>query len=200
MNLLALNDIQDSTLPFQDFDDVDYKDIAIGEQDTEELASAVKSMVERASEFLSQSFKSDLSGLVNEFKDNFCVRLGDDRPVDVPPMTIVFNGPEKKAAVRNRNCSPQQLYFMKKKIGELEKAAFIYRNPKTNWACAPLIFPKPCKDEYRFTVDLRPVNSQAKRNFWPFHNAEVMLTCLTGRIIFFNLDFLPLETQSENCQ
>eukprot|EP00171_Calliarthron_tuberculosum_P011216 IDg11216t1 len=172
----------------------------------DELETAIHSMVERASVSLSENFKSAINDLVHEFKDIFRVRLGADPSVDVTPMTIEFDGPEKPVAVRNRNYSPQQLEFLKKKVDELENAGFIYRNTKTNWACAPLIVPKPGKDEHRFTVDLRPVNAQTKRNVWPFPNAEVMLTRLTGSNIFFNLDFLhgywqfPLESESQNCQ
>ena len=190
----------------KDIDDINYKEVEVGNQDKNELQDAISFMIGNASGSLSKEFKVSLFNLVMENEDIFRIRLGSDPPVDVPPMTIEFEGDEKPVAVRNRNCSPQQLDFLRKKVEELIQAGFIYRNTKTNWACAPLNVPKPGKDGFRFTVDLRTVNAQTKRNVWPFPNAEVMLTRLTGSKVFFNLDFLhgywqfPLHEKSQNCQ
>lgn len=70
-----------------------------------------------------------------------------------------------------------------------------------------MVVPKPgLKEGYRFTVDLRPVNNQTKKNVWPMPNADLMLARLTGSKIWFKLDFLhgywqfPLDAQSRECQ
>ena len=79
---------------------------------------------------------------------------------------------------------------MQKHVKELETAGFIYRNPTSRWACAPLIVRKPhTKNEFRMTVDLRPVNSQTEQIAWPMPMLEVVVDHLSGATCFFLLDF-----------
>ena len=83
---------------------------------------------------------------------------------------------------------------------------FIYRNHTSKWACAPLIVPKKGREGFRFTVDLRPVNAQTKKNLWAMPHADAMLARLKKAVIFFLLDFLygywqfPLASLSQECQ
>ena len=120
----------------------------------------------------------------------FRVKLSDDPPVDVPPMKIEFEADEKPVKVLQRTYSPQQTAFLKKKIDELQRLGFIYRNPTSKWACAPLIVPKDGPEEFRFTTDLRPVNVQTKKNLWPMPHPDAMFAKLIGAKFFFLLDFL----------
>ncbi len=69
---------------------------------------------------------------------------------------------------------------MKKKCDELLEVGYIYRNPSSKWACAPLIVPKEGPEKFRCTVDRRPVNAQTKKNVWPMPHADPMLAKLTG--------------------
>ncbi len=61
-------------------------------------------------------------------------------------------------------------------------------------------------EKFRFTVDLRPVNAQTKKNVWPMPHADPMLAKLTGAKTFFQLDFIhgywqfPLAEHSQECQ
>ncbi len=80
--------------------------------------------------------------MVLEYKDIFRIRLCADPPVDVPPMEIKFEDTERPVKVRQRTYSPEQLDSMKKKCDELSHVGYIYRNPSSKWACAPLIVPK----------------------------------------------------------
>lgn len=203
-----------TNLPLSDGDDIDYKDVDIGDLDEAELQKSIDNMVDRVSSVFDSkdldclvSSKHDLQTLVNEFKDIFRIRLGNDPPVDVPPMKIEFDRPERPVKVRQRTYSPKQLTFLKNKVSELMKAGFIQKNNSSKWACAPLVVPKPgSKEGFRFTVDLRPINAQSKKNVWPMPNADAMLAKLAGSKVWFKLDCLhgywqfPLEENSRECQ
>ncbi len=81
-------------------------------------------------------------------------------------MEMTFEGTERPAKVQQRTYSPEQLKFMKKKCDELLKVGYIYRNPSSKWACSPHIISKNGPEGFRFIVDLRPVNAQAKKHVW----------------------------------
>ena len=69
------------------------------------------------------------------------------------------------------------------------KLGLIYRNNDSAWACAPLIVPKPGPDQYRFTLDLRPVNAQTVPTVWPMPNVDATLLALAQEKCFADLDF-----------
>lgn len=198
--------MSNGSFPLKDGDDIDYKDVQIGCQDEAELNNAINQMVARPEKNLSEDQKATLKNLIDEYKEIFRVRLGKDPAVAVEPMKIEFEGTERPIKVRQRTYSPEQLSFMKKKVNELVDAGFIYRNNSSNWACAPLVVPKPGKEGFRFTVDLRPVNAQTKKAVWPMPLADAMLSRLTGSKVWFNLDFIhgywqfPLAPDSRDCQ
>ena len=65
---------------------------------------------------------------------------------------------------------------MQQHVKDLEAAGFIYRNTSSRWASAPLIVRKPhTKDEFRMTVDLRPLNAQTEPVAWPMPMLEVVV-------------------------
>ncbi len=113
-------------------------------------------------------------------------------------MEIKFEK-ERPVKVRQRTYSPEQLDFMKKKFDELLKVGYIYRNPSSKWACAPLIVPKEVCEKFRFTVDLRSVSAQTIKNLWPMPHADSMLTKVTGAKTFFQLDFIHEYWQLPPC-
>lgn len=125
-----------------------------------------------------------------ESAEVFRLKLGNDPPVDAPPMKIEFTGEQRSVKVRQRTYSPAQLKFLKKTCNELVDLGFIYRNPTSNWACAPVIVPKPGPEEFRFTTDLNRVNIQTKKNMWSMPHADAMLPRTSGAKLFFLLDFL----------
>ena len=192
--------------PLKDGDDIDYKDVEVGCQDEAELKIAIDGMISRGMKHLNDDGRQILKSTVMEFKDIFRVKLGKDPPVDVEPMNIEFEGVTRPIKVRQRTYSPEQLSFLKTKVQELIDAGYIARNNASKWACALLVVPKPGKEGFRFTVDLRPVNAQTKKTVWPMPHADPMLAKLTGSKVWFNLDFLhgywqfPLAENSRECQ
>lgn len=198
--------MSNGNFPLMDGDDIAYKDVDVGVQDEQELEQEIDAMVTRSMKHADKSSKKALKDLVTEFKDIFRIKLGKDRAVDVPPMEIEFEGTNRPVKVRQRTYSPEQLSFLKSKVDEFEKAGYITRNNASKWACAPLVVPKPGKEGFRFTVDLRPVNSQTKKTVWPMPLVEPMLAKLSGSRTWFKLDFLhgywqfPLAEESRECQ
>lgn len=192
--------------PLKDDDDIKYKDVDVGEQDEDELQEAIQKMIDRATESLPDHLHKNLKDLVGEFKDIFRIKLGNDPPVDVPPMKIEFEESERPVKVRQRTYSPEQTEFLKKKVQDFSDAGFIERNNTSKWASAPLVVPKPGEEGFRFTVDLRPVNAQTKNAVWPMPNADAMLGKLVGSKVWFKLDFIhgywqfPLSEESRECQ
>ncbi len=131
----------------------------IGDQDEQELEQAIYDPIRRAGKHLQNSLKESFRNMVLEYKDIFRIRLGADPPVDAPPMEIKFEGTERPVKVRQRMYSPERLDFMKKKCDEFLNVGYIYRNHSSKWACAPLIVAKDGPEGFRFTVDLRSVNT-----------------------------------------
>ena len=58
-------------------------------------------------------------------------------------------------------------------------------NPTSRWECAPLLVPKPGA-QFRFTVDLHPVNIFTVRHYFPMPNLEKELSGLSGAVHFAN--------------
>ena len=199
--------MQTAIFLLQDGDDIEYKDVDLGSgvDDKEELSKAIDDVIRRGKKHLPKRLHQQFQELVSKYKDVFRTTLCNDPAVNVPPMKVEFEGKERPVKVRQRTYSPEQLKFLKKKCDELLKAGFIYRNPNSKWACAPLIVPKEGPERFRFTVDLRPVNAQTKRNVWPMPHADAMLAKLAGATIFFKIDFIhgywqfPLDVDSQEC-
>lgn len=156
-----------ANFPLKDGDDIDKKDVDVGVQDEIELQSAIDTMLSRGSKHLSKDSLDALNHLVTEYRDIFRVKLGKGPPVDVEPMKIEFERPTRPLKARQRTYSRKQLTFLEEKVRELIDAEYIARNNYSQWASAPLVVPKPGKEGFRFTDDLRPVNTQTKKTVWP---------------------------------
>ena len=135
-------------------------------------------------------FAAGLLQLLTKYVDVFRLNLGQDPPVSMPPLKVHLAKDAKPVKYKALRYSLPQREFMQKHVKELETAGFIYRNPTSRWACAPLIVRKPhTKNEFRMTVDLRPVNSQTEQIAWPMPMLEVVVDHLSGATCFFLLDF-----------
>lgn len=66
----------------------------------------------------------------------------------------------------------------------------VYQNPTPAWISAPLLVLIQGSTEWRFTVDLRPVNQIAKRNQFPIHVLEQELTKITKTKVYAHFDFV----------
>lgn len=70
----------------KDGDKIDYKNVEVGEQDTEELESTIQNTIDRAAKKLPSDLRPTLQDMVTIFKNTFCIRLGKDPLVSISPM------------------------------------------------------------------------------------------------------------------
>lgn len=82
----------------------------------------------------------------------------------------------------------------------------VYTNPTSLWASAPLRVQNNGSDRFRFTVDLRSVNSFTIRHKFPMQNVENEMHTLVGSRCYAILGLshgywkLPLEKSSQSSQ
>lgn len=86
---------------------------------------------------------------------------------------------ELKTKTKNRSCQitkiQQQLkHYLHKLVDEQLEAGLVYPNSSSKWSYATNLVPKPGPEEWRFTVDLRPVNrcTFSLRFLMPYIEAE----------------------------
>lgn len=83
--------------------------------------------------------------------------------------------------------------------------ANVIANLTSKWACAPLLVPKPGA-QFRFTVDLQPVNIFTFRRHYPTSSQETELSGLKDAQFLANFDMchsnrkLLLPLWSQECQ
>ncbi|KAH9078958.1 hypothetical protein Ae201684P_020021 [Aphanomyces euteiches] len=138
------------------------------------------------------SYAVELGKLLVKYEDVFRLKLGRDPPVKVEPLRVTLKADAKPVRCKARRYSKEQREFMAKHVDELQAAGLCYRNPRSKWCSAPLIVKKPEANEFRMTVDVRPVNAQTERILWPMLMLEVILDHLCGAQVFFTLDFFKL--------
>ena len=138
----------------------------------------------------SAEFAEGLALLLKKHVNVFRLTLGRDPPIDMPSLKVRLVPGAKAVRCKARRYSLPQREFMQQHVKDLEASGFIYRNASSRWASAPLIVRKPhTKDEFRMTVDLRPLNAQTEHVAWPMPILEVVVNHLSGAQCFFLLDF-----------
>jgi RNase H-like domain found in reverse transcriptase/Reverse transcriptase (RNA-dependent DNA polymerase)/Integrase core domain/Integrase zinc binding domain/Chromo (CHRromatin Organisation MOdifier) domain len=148
----------------------------------------------------------ELTNLVKEFRPIWRISLGAGAPADLPPLQIRLKKEAKPVRVKLRRYPEAQAVFLRKFVGELIATGLAYRNPTATWCSAPLLVPKSGRDQFRFTVDLRPVNQQTVPVVWPMPHIESELSKLNSSRCFATFDLshcywqLPLAPDSQECQ
>ena len=182
-------------------------DVPTGLHDELEVRSDLNLLLAAASECgLPKQLFDRLRNLVLDYQDIFRNKMGSDPPANIPPMTIQLRADAKPVHVKLRRYSPPQAAFLRKKVEELLSFGLVYRNSNSRWASAPLIVPKSGPEQFRLTVDLRPVNAQTDVIVWPMPNMDTVLSNVRKSTCFASLDFchgfwqLPLASQSQECQ
>lgn len=146
-----------------------------------------------------------LAKLVEDFNGMFGTSFSST-PSKVDALRIKLTADARPIRVRLRNYSPSQRTFMKKFVDELLRYNLVYANPSSAWACAPLLVPKPGPAEWRFTVDLTPVNKLTIPHSFPMPVIKHELLKTSGSCVYASVDFthsywqLPLHESSQECQ
>lgn len=163
-------------------------------------------MIERAkNNGLPSKHVEELTAIVFPYAHVFDTRFSST-PAKVPPLQVELTHDAHPTRVKLRNYSQSQRVFMTNLTDELMKYNLIYPNPSSKWACAPLLVPKAGPAEWRFTVDLRPVNRFTIRHQFIMPRIEEELTKTADSVVYASVDFthsywqLPLHPASQECQ
>ena len=164
------------------------------EKEAQKKKLAVKEMLmqkvkEAEAEGCSPAFTDELRKLLTRHSDVFRLELGQDPPVDMPPLKVNLRDDARPVRCKARRYGPEQRAFMDKHVEQLEKMGLVYKNTRSRWCSPPLIVRKPEANEFRMTVDVRAVNAQTERMVWPMPMLEVVLDHVAGSSVFFSLDF-----------
>ena len=93
-------------------------------------------------------------------------------------MRIVLKLNAKPVRVPTRRYRPLQAAFPRRKTDEIPRLGLIRRNPESRWASAPLLIPEKGLEQFRLTVDVRPVNSEAEMFSWSMPHLESAIASL----------------------
>jgi RNase H-like domain found in reverse transcriptase/Reverse transcriptase (RNA-dependent DNA polymerase)/Integrase core domain/Integrase zinc binding domain len=174
---------------------------------TAELASSLEAITTTAvSNGLPTENVAALRRLLHDFSDIWSLSLQAGPPAKVLPLVIKLRPDAVPVRTRVRRYSQEKRDFLARFVAELESHGLIYRNPRAAWCSAPLLVFKPGPAKLRFTVDLRPVNSQTVPCSWPMPHVESELARLKGSTCFATFDLshgywqLPLDPDSQECQ
>lgn len=179
----------------------------IGDEDPDETKRALEQRFNDAIDSgLPAEHHDELRSLLHDYSDIFRTKMGSDPPASVAPMTITLKPDAKPVRVRVRRYSPPQAVFLRFKTDELVRKGLVVRNNRSAWACAPLLVPKSGAEQFRFTVDMRPVNSQTVPHAWPMSDLESVATQLSKDKCYALLDLAHCYWQfathpdSQECQ
>ncbi|RHY00208.1 hypothetical protein DYB36_013349, partial [Aphanomyces astaci] len=112
-------------------------------------------------------FVAKLAALLDKYVDVFRLSQVRDPPVKIPPLKVHLGNGARPIRCKARRYSPLQREIIQQHVKQLEAAGFVYRYHASRWGSAPLIVRKPhTKDEFRMTVDLRPINIQTEQIAW----------------------------------
>uniref|UniRef100_H3H500 Chromo domain-containing protein n=1 Tax=Phytophthora ramorum TaxID=164328 RepID=H3H500_PHYRM len=149
----------------------------------------LKKIQEAEANGASVKYLKRLEKLLWEKVDTFRLKLGNDPPVDMPPLEVTLKPDAVPVRCKARRYPPEHREFMRQHVEELVAAGMVYRNPRSKWCSPPLIVNKKGPDPFRMTIDVRRVNTQTLRILWPMPMLEVILGYLYGSRYYFLLDF-----------
>ncbi len=112
--------------------------------------------------------------MTTEFRDVFRTNLGTDPALSAPFMNHTH------VWVKVRRYSRPKAAFLRSKVDEIRRLWFVWRNNSSQRACAALVVPKQGPELFRFSVDLRSVNSETMSECWPMPDLDLASSKLAG--------------------
>ena len=159
------------------------------------LNECLTEMIERSSSELTVEQVQRLRKLVFEYEDIWRIDLEDDQsgPAKVTPLKLrpKSSCTPRRAPVRRYNRIERK--FLESMTRKLLKNGSIRRNRNSTWSSPSFVVKKPGKsgrhvDHYRWTIDLRWVNSQCERIAGCLPVLEVVMEHLEGSSVYASLD------------
>ena len=165
--------------------------------DVSEIQREMNALVERSAQSggLTPEQKSVLSNLVFEFEDIWRINLEEEKnePAKVQPLRLIPKHDCQPRRARPRRYNIMERRFLEKMTTLLLKNGAIYRNYRSRWSSPSYVIKKPGRtgtnvDDYRWTVDLRYVNSQCHKIAGVMPIVSVVLDHLQGMKYYCSLD------------
>lgn len=147
-----------------------------------------------------------LDKIVDDHVDVFRISFSSGPPAKLRPLKIELFHDARPVKVCLRNYTQEQKTFLSDMVKKLVEHGMAYPNPTSAWACAPLLVAKPGPAQFRFTVDLRPVNRFTVKQQYPMPNIEQELGRMAGSRFFATMDLshcywqLELDLDSQSSQ
>ncbi|KAE8906315.1 hypothetical protein PF003_g10148 [Phytophthora fragariae] len=174
-----------------------------GATDDGEVDVLLHSLVDEAMDAgFEPTMAGDLRQLVLDYSDVFRVRLGHDAAADVQPLEVRLEEGAQPYRSGVRRYPEAQRQFLREYVRELESAGLVERNTQSRWACPALPVAKRGTDEFRITIDYRPVNRLTVPLAGASPNLAVVTESVRGSYGFGAFDFhrgfwqMPLHTNS----
>jgi hypothetical protein len=175
----------------EDDDPIPQDETEVGDTDHDELGEALQVLADNALlKCSSMEFVVKLRELLITYHNAFRLRLGQDRPADLRPLKIELKPDTKPKRIPARKYAPPQALFLSAKTADMERLGLVNKNLASRWTSPPLILPKAGPEKFRFTLDLRYPNSQAKQVSWNMPHMEDELASLAGSKYFATLDLM----------
>uniref|UniRef100_H3H0K0 Reverse transcriptase domain-containing protein n=1 Tax=Phytophthora ramorum TaxID=164328 RepID=H3H0K0_PHYRM len=131
----------------------------LGNSEDNEVDTLLHNMVDEAIQAgFEPAMADELRQMVLEYSDVFRVRLGRDEAADVQPLEVRLESGVQPYRSGVRRYPEAQRQFLREYVRELEDAGLVERNTQSRWACPALPVAKRGTDEFRITIDYRPVN------------------------------------------
>uniref|UniRef100_H3H4R4 Reverse transcriptase/retrotransposon-derived protein RNase H-like domain-containing protein n=1 Tax=Phytophthora ramorum TaxID=164328 RepID=H3H4R4_PHYRM len=152
----------------------------LGNSEDNEVDTLLHNMVDEAIQAgFEPAMADELRQMVLEYSDVFRVRLGRDEAADVQPLEVRLESGVQPYRSGVRRYPEAQRQFLREYVRELEDAGLVERNTQSRWACPALPVAKRGTDEFRITIDYRPVN----RLTVPLAGAAPNLAVVTESVI-----------------
>ena len=184
-------------------------EISVGPTDPKELDEALKVLIQVAIDNgLPKRLKARMETIVKRCRNIFRVAIGMDPPAKVEPLKIHLMEGAKPVRARARRYPKNHRTFLHERTRELVKHGLLRENRGSRWSSAAHVVAKKAgadgvATDFRWTVDLRRVNSQTVPIAGAMPNLEQVRERVAGSSCYQQLDFfkgfwqLPLD---KSCQ
>ena len=179
-------DSAESTNDLHLYNDADV-DIQLGIEDDAVMKQHINDMILRAkTEGLNEPWLTKLKPLVDEYRDIFRYKLGNDPPVKVKPLKVKLKPDAKPQKCTPRQYPKEQREFLDEHFASLLAGNCVKLNPGSHWA-SPVFCVKK-KKGFRSTNDVRYPNSCTIPIQWPLPNLHAVSDLLQDAKYFISVD------------
>ncbi|OWY94319.1 hypothetical protein PHMEG_00035984, partial [Phytophthora megakarya] len=122
--------------------------------------------------------------------DIWRVVLCNDPPAKIAPYKLKLKPGAEPYRCKARTYAPLQSDFLKEFNKQLMALGWVFKNPRSRWACAALPIRKPKGDDFRQAVDYKPLNAKTEAIAGTMPNLKTKLEHARGKRHYGLFDFI----------